>query len=164
MLICATFSILNLHRRQRDVRTAVTEPHLNADIHEGGVGVNIAHDATAAHLRHQLQCLAELLVRAALRNDRRVCIHIAQVRQLVVIRQPPQPIKQLRSPAHNISPRIGTFRTSSITILTKYIPIPEPKQHIESIWSFSIKCSGGAQYLGGINLTEWSTLYTNNSM
>ena len=66
---------------------------LDADIHEGRIGVHVALDAMAAHLGNQLQGLTQLLVRAALGDDGGVCVHIAQVRQLVRIRQPPQPVK-----------------------------------------------------------------------
>ena len=61
--------------------------------------MHVTHDSVAAHLRDQLQRLAQLLVGSALRDDGRVGVHVAQVRQLVVLRQPPQPVKQLRCPA-----------------------------------------------------------------
>ena len=69
--------------------------HLDADVHQGRVGVHIAHDAVAAHLCYELQGLPKLLVGAALRDDGCVGVHIAQVRQLVVLWKPPQPVKQL---------------------------------------------------------------------
>jgi hypothetical protein len=53
----------------------------------------------AAHLGDQLERLAQLLVGAALADDGRVRVHVAQVRQLVRVRQPAQPVKQLRRPA-----------------------------------------------------------------
>ena len=68
---------------------------LDADVHERGVGVHVALDAVAAHLRDKLQRLAQLLVAAALRDDGRVGVHVAQVRQLVRVRQAAQPVEQL---------------------------------------------------------------------
>ena len=65
--------------------------------------MHIAHDAVAAHLRHELQGLPELLVGAALRDDGCVCVHIAQVRQLVILWKAPQPVKELRGPAQMYS-------------------------------------------------------------
>ena len=73
--------------------------HLDADVHEGGVGVHVAHDAVAAHLRNKFQRLAQLLVASTLRDDCRVGVHVAQVRQLVVVREGTQPVKQLRRSA-----------------------------------------------------------------
>lgn len=61
--------------------------HLDADVHEGGVGVHVADDAVTAHLRHELERLAQLLVASALRNYCRVGVHIAEVRQLVILRE-----------------------------------------------------------------------------
>lgn len=72
--------------------------YLDADVHEGGVGVHVAGDAAAPHLGHQLQGLAQLLVAAALADEGGVGVHVAKVRQLVPLRQPPQPVEELRSP------------------------------------------------------------------
>ena len=73
----------------------IMKAHLDADVHQGRVGVHIAHDAVAAHLRHELQGLPQLLVGAALRDDGGVRVHVAQVRQLVVLRKAPQPVEEL---------------------------------------------------------------------
>lgn len=57
--------------------------------------MHVAHDAVAAHLRDELQRLAQLLVAATLRDDGGVRVHIAQVRQLVVLWEGTQPVEQL---------------------------------------------------------------------
>ena len=60
--------------------------------------MHVAGDATAPHLSHQLQRLAQLLMAAALADDGCVGVDVTQVGQLMPLRQAPQPIEQLRSP------------------------------------------------------------------
>ena len=57
--------------------------------------MHVADNAVAAHLRDELQSLAQLLVAAALRDDGGVGVHITQVRQLMVLREGTQPVEQL---------------------------------------------------------------------
>ncbi len=92
-MICYLSSLSDIRHWYRQAwRSRV---HLDADVHEGGVGVHVAHDAVAAHLRNEFQRLAQLLVASTLRDDRRVGVHVAQVRQLVVVREGTQPVEQL---------------------------------------------------------------------
>ena len=57
--------------------------------------MHIAHHAMAAHLRHELQGLPQLLVGAALRDDSGVGVYVAQMRQRVGLWEAPQPVEEL---------------------------------------------------------------------
>ena len=67
--------------------------------------MHVAGDAAAAHLGHQLQGLAQLLVAAALADHGGVGVHVAQGGQLVPLRQGAQPVEQLRRPEPSASGR-----------------------------------------------------------
>ena len=66
---------------------------LYADVHECRVGVHIARNPSTSHLSDQLQCFAELLMAAALADDGGVCVNVAEMAQLMTLRQVLQPIK-----------------------------------------------------------------------